>query len=39
MVIGAYMDFSPGLKTYNFTEGITFENRKPIPEWATVFSN
>ena len=39
MVIGAYMDFSPGLKTYNFTEGITFEDRKPIPEWATVFSD
>jgi hypothetical protein len=39
MVIGAYMDFSPGLKTYNFMEGITFEDRKPIPEWATVFSD
>lgn len=38
-VIGAYMDFSPGLKTYKFTEGITFEDRKPIPEWATVFSD
>lgn len=38
-VIGAYMDFSPGLKTYNFTEGIQFEHRKPIPEWATVFSD
>lgn len=38
-VLGVYMDFSPGLKTYKFTEGITFEDRKPIPEWATVFSD
>lgn len=38
-VVGVYMDFSPGLKTYNFMEEIIFEDRKPIPEWATVFSD
>lgn len=38
-VVGAYMDLSPGLVEYAFDEGISFEERKPLPEWATVFSN
>lgn len=38
-VIGAYMDLSPGLISYNFDLDITFEERKPLPEWATVFSD
>lgn len=38
-VVGAYMDLSPGLMTYDFDEGMTFEERKPLPEWATVFSD
>lgn len=37
--IGAYMDFSPGLKTYTFDEDVEWNERKPIPEWATVFSD
>lgn len=38
-VVGAYMDLSPGLISYSFDEGMTFEERKPLPEWATVFSD
>lgn len=38
-VVGAYMDLSPGLITYDFDDGMIFEERKPLPEWATVFSD
>lgn len=38
-VIGCYMDFSPIIKTYPFDDGLDFKNRKPLPTWATVFSN
>lgn len=38
-VVGAYMDMSPVLKEYPFDEGIDFQDRKPLPEWATVFSD
>jgi len=38
-VTGVYMDLSPGIKEYNFDEGIDFGGRKPLPEWATVFSD
>lgn len=38
-VVGAYMDMSPGLITYPFDDGMTFEERKPLPEWAQVFSD
>lgn len=38
-IVGAYMDLSPGLISYPFDEGILFEERKPLPEWATVFSD
>ena len=37
--VGAYMDLSPGLISYNFDEGMVFKERKPLPEWATVFSD
>jgi hypothetical protein len=37
--IGAYMDLSPGLKTYPFDEDVVWDERKPLPEWATVFSD
>lgn len=37
--IGAYLDFSPGLKTYPFDEGTEWVERKEKPEWATVFSD
>jgi hypothetical protein len=37
--IGAYMDLSPGLKNYPFDEGVIWDERKPLPEWATVFSD
>jgi hypothetical protein len=37
-VVGAYMDLSPGLITYPFDDGMAFEERKPLPDWATVFS-
>jgi len=37
--IGAYMDLSPGIKSYPFDDGIQWSERKPIPEWATVFSD
>ncbi len=37
--IGEYMDLSPGLKTYPFDDGIQWVERKPLPEWATVFSD
>lgn len=38
-VVGAYMDLSPGIVSYPFDEGMIFEERKPLPEWATVFSD
>lgn len=38
-VVGAYMDMSPGLIAYPFDAGMTFEDRKPLPEWARVFSD
>jgi hypothetical protein len=40
-IIGCYMDMSPTLylKDIPFDEGIDFQDRKPIPEWATVFSD
>lgn len=38
-VTGVYMDLSPGIKDYPFDEGINFEGRKPLPQWATVFSD
>lgn len=37
--IGGYLDFSPGMKTYPFDEGMEWMERKKIPEWATVFSD
>jgi hypothetical protein len=33
------MDLSPGLKSYPFDEGVSWDERKPLPEWATVFSD
>lgn len=38
-IVGAYMDLSPGLISYSFDEGMQFEERKPLPDWATVFSD
>ena len=38
-IIGCYMDFSPGIKTYPFDDGMHWKTRKPLPEWATVFSD
>lgn len=38
-VVGAYMDLSPGLVSYPFDDGMDFQERKPLPEWATVFSD
>lgn len=38
-VVGAYMDLSPVMKSYPFDDGMTFKERKPLPEWATVFSD
>lgn len=38
-IVGAYMDLSPVINTYPFDEGVDFEERKPLPEWATVFSD
>ena len=39
VITGAYMDLSPILNTYPFDEGMDIGGRKPIPEWATVFSD
>ena len=39
IITGAYMDLSPILNTYPFDEGMDIGGRKPIPEWATVFSD
>jgi hypothetical protein len=39
MITGCYMDLSPGLIEYPFDDGIDFKDRKPLPEWATVFSD
>jgi hypothetical protein len=39
VITGAYMDLSPILKEYPFDEGMDIGGRKPIPEWATVFSD
>jgi len=33
------MDLSPIMGTYPFDEGMDIGGRKPIPEWATVFSD
>lgn len=38
-VIGMYMDLTPIINIHNFDDGFDFKERKPIPEWATVFSN
>lgn len=38
-IVGAYMDLSPVLKSYPFDDGVYFRERKPLPEWATVFSD
>jgi hypothetical protein len=39
MIAGCYMDLSPVLKDYPFDTGVDFKDRKPLPEWATVFSD
>ena len=39
VITGAYMDLSPIMDTYPFDEGMDIGGRKPIPEWATVFSD
>jgi hypothetical protein len=39
MVAGCYMDLSPGLNDYPFDAGVDFKDRKPLPQWATVFSD
>lgn len=36
--IGAYMDFSPVINKYNFDDDISWSEKKPLPEWANVFS-
>jgi hypothetical protein len=38
-ITGAYMDLSPIIKDYPFDSGIDFQERKKIPDWATVFSD
>lgn len=38
-ITGCYMDLSPILKDYPFDTGIDFKDRKPLPQWATVFSD
>lgn len=38
-ILGTYMDLSPTIRAYNFADGIDFHERKPIPKWATVFSD
>lgn len=38
-IAGCYMDLSPGLNDYPFDAGVDFKDRKPLPEWATVFSD
>lgn len=38
-VIGAYMDLSPVVNIHSFDDSFGFKERKPIPEWATVFSD
>ena len=39
VITGAYMDLSPIMDTYPFDEGMDIGGRKPIPAWATVFSD
>lgn len=39
MITGAYMDLSPGLNQYPEVMQNDFKERKPIPQWATVFSD
>ena len=39
MITGAYMDLSPGLNQYTEVMQNDFKERKPIPQWATVFSD
>lgn len=36
--VGAYMDFTPVLKNYDFDYGQGWTTKKEVPEWATVFS-
>ena len=36
--LGCYMDLSPGILSYEFDDISTIE-RKPLPEWACVFSD
>jgi len=38
-IIGCYMDFSPVSYRYPFLHGMEFHERKPTPEWATIFSD
>lgn len=38
-VVGVYMDLSPGILSYPFDEGTVFTDRKPLPDWAQVFSD
>ena len=38
-ITGAYMDLSPGINQYAFDDGFEIKNRKPLPQWATVFSD
>jgi hypothetical protein len=39
MVIGCYMDLSPGINQYLFHQHKKWGDKKPIPEWASVFSD
>jgi len=39
MITGCYMDLSPIITDYPFDSDIDFKDRKPLPEWATVFSD
>jgi hypothetical protein len=39
MVIGCYMDLSPGINQYLFHQHKEWGDKKPIPEWASVFSD
>jgi hypothetical protein len=38
-VTGVYMDLSPVIKNYDFDTDADFNGRKPLPQWATVFSD
>jgi len=39
IITGAYMDLSPGLNQYPDVMVNDFKETKPIPQWATVFSD